>query len=254
MRLWVVVPAFNEAPGITATLAALARQEHPFEGLVVVDNASTDGTGDLVRAFAAEHPDLHVEVILESEKGTGSAADTGFRHAIARGATHIARTDADCLPLPGWTAAAVRAFEDGLEMVAGVIKGRSDEFELRWRERVLLPVFQELAVVFGRYRPGNRGKEYLGPYIMAPACSFAISADLYEQAGGFPRAPIEVMHDDREMVNRVRRVSTAYGRRRDLCVDASMRRFRAYGLRGSISWYANHGNDPKVIDIRLGSS
>ena len=41
----------------------------------------------------------------EPRKGTGAAADTGVRHAIAHGATHVLRTDADTLPVPGWTAA-----------------------------------------------------------------------------------------------------------------------------------------------------
>lgn len=252
MRLFVVVPAYNEAIGITATLLALMRQEYAPEGVIVVDNASTDGTGDVVRAFAAEHPRAGIEVVVEPEKGTGSAADTGCRRAIARGATHLARTDADCLPPPGWTAAIVRGFEDGLEMVAGTIKGRTDEFALDWRERCLLRL-QEAALVFGRLRPSNRGEEFLGPYVMAPAATLGITAELYERSGGFPRAPIEAMHDDRELVNRVRRVSTAYGRRPDVWVATSMRRFRAYGLRGTISWYAKPSHDHKTVDVRLDS-
>jgi glycosyltransferase involved in cell wall biosynthesis len=253
VRLWVVVPAYNEAAGITATLTALAAQTYAPEGLIMVDNASTDGTGEVVRAFAAEHPALGIEVVEEPEKGTGSAADTGFRHAIAQGATHLARTDADCLPPPGWTEAIVAAFGDGLDMVAGGIKARTDEFPLRLGER-LLPLGQKLTALFGRVRPSNRGPQFKGPYVMAPACSLAITATLYVRAGGFPRAPIEEIHDDRELVNRVRRVTAAYGRRRDVWVYWSMRRARAYGVLGTLRWYRNHGNRPKVVDIRLGAS
>ncbi|SEG89133.1 Acyl-CoA synthetase (AMP-forming)/AMP-acid ligase II [Thermomonospora echinospora] len=251
MKLWVVVPAYNEGAGITATLEALSAQRRAPEGVIVVDNASTDDTADVVRAYAAAHPELNLELLHESQKGTGSAADTGMRHAIARGATHLARTDADCLPPPHWTTAIVRAFDDGLQMVAGGLRPRTDEFPLTWKERRLLPLLQELAALFGRFRPANRDPDYLGPYVMSPACTLAITAELYERSGGFPRAPIEEVHDDRELVNRVRKVTTAYGRRRDVWVYWSMRRARAYGLRGTLSWYADHGHRPEVVDVRL---
>ncbi len=102
-RLAVVVPARDEAHGIVATLEALRDQQDTDFDLVVVDNGSSDGTGDLVRATAAAWGMTRWRVVDEPRKGTGAAADTGMRAAIAQGATHLARTDADCLPLPDWT-------------------------------------------------------------------------------------------------------------------------------------------------------
>ncbi|WP_309140670.1 glycosyltransferase family A protein [Streptomyces sp. PKU-EA00015] len=127
MRLWVVVPAYNEAPGITATLRALAAQTDRDFSLVVVDNDSTDGTADVVRSCGFPG-DLHV--VHETRKGTGAAADTGMRYAIAHGATHLARTDADCLPEPDWTARVRAAFGDGLQLIAGRLRPRTDEAPL----------------------------------------------------------------------------------------------------------------------------
>lgn len=103
--LWVVVPAYQEQDRIDGVLRALAAQRDRDFTLLVADNGSTDGTVATVRAFAARAP-FPVEVLVEPEKGVGSAVDTAFRHAIAHGATLLARTDADCLPEPGWTAAA----------------------------------------------------------------------------------------------------------------------------------------------------
>jgi glycosyltransferase involved in cell wall biosynthesis len=250
MRLWVVIPAFDEERSIGATLRRLADQSDGAFTLLVVDNASTDLTAEVVRAFAVEHPGLDLRLVTEPEKGTGAAADTGVRHAIAAGATHVARTDADCLPSPEWVAAVKRAFGDGLEMVSGPLRPRTDEFPLRWWERRLLPTVVSVAALFGRLRPGNRAASYLGPYVMMPGCNLAITAALYERAGGFPRTRIEDLHEDRALVNRVRTLTTSYGLRQDVVVFGSVRRLRAYGLVGTLAWYADHRYRPEAVDIR----
>ncbi|WP_433327175.1 glycosyltransferase family 2 protein [Spirillospora sp. CA-294931] len=250
MDLWVVIPAYNEERSIGATLRRLAGQTDLGFTLAVVDNGSTDRTAGIVREFAAGHPELDVRLVNEPEKGTGAAADTGVRHAIAAGATHIARTDADCLPDPGWVAALRRAFEAGVDMVSGPLRPRTDEFELKLWERRLLPAVVELAAFFGRLRPGNADPLALGPYLMMPGCNVAITAALYEDAGGFPRTRIEDVHEDRALVNSVRRLTRSYAVRRDMVVYGSVRRLRAYGLVGTLAWYADHRYRPEVVDIR----
>ncbi|WP_030164785.1 glycosyltransferase family 2 protein [Spirillospora albida] len=250
MNLWVVIPAYNEERSIGATLRGLAAQTDAAFTLVVVDNGSQDGTVQAVKEFAAERPALDIRIVDEPEKGTGAASDTGFRHAIAAGATHIARTDADCLPHPGWIAAVRRAFASGLEMVSGPLVPRTDEFPLRFWERRLLPAVIDIAAAFGRFRPGNQDPLYLGPYVMMPGCNIAITAGLYERAGGFPRTRIEDVHEDRALVNRVRYLTAAYGLRKDVIVYGSVRRLRAFGLVRTLGWYADHRYRPAVVDIR----
>ena len=137
-RLAVVVPVFNEAAGIRPTLEALAAQDDADFDVVFVDNASTDASADVIREFAASRSLTRWRVITESQKGTGAAADTGMRDAIAHGATLLARTDADCLPRADWTAAVRRSLTtDGLGLVGGELVPRHDEGLSLWR-RVLL--------------------------------------------------------------------------------------------------------------------
>ncbi|GAA3002072.1 glycosyltransferase [Streptosporangium longisporum] len=243
MDLWVIVPAYNEAAGIEGTLRALAAQDDGDFTLLVVDNASTDGTAEIVRRHG-------VQVITETRKGTGAASDTGMRHAIAHGATHLARTDADCLPRPDWVRNIRRAFGDGLEMVGGQLRPRTDEFRLKLWERYLIPFVIGVAATFGRFRPGNRDPRYRGPYVMMPGATLAVTADLYVRAGGFPRTAIEEVHEDRALVNRVRALTPAYASRRDVVVFGSVRRLRAYGLAGTLAWYADHHYRPDVVDVR----
>lgn len=248
MDLWVVIPAYNEERSIGATLRRLTRQTDSDFRVVVVANVCTDATVEVVSSFAGE---LDLRVVEEPQKGTGAAADTGFRHAIAHGAGHIARTDADCLPDFEWIAAVRRGFqEDGLRMLSGPLRPRTDEFPLRWWERRLLPTVVSGAALFGRFRPGNRDPAYLGPYLMMPGCNVAITAELYELSGGFPRTRIEEVHEDRALVNSVRRLTSEYGLRRDMVVYGSVRRLRAYGLLRTLAWYADHHYTPTHIDIR----
>ncbi len=242
MDLWVVIPAYNEERLLGATLARLAEQADRAFTVLVVANVCTDRTAEVAFEYGAR-------VIEEPEKGTGAAADTGMRYAIARGATHLARTDADCLPATDWTAAVRRAFADGLRMAGGPLRPRPDE-DPRWWERRVLPPVVEAASFYGRFRRINRDPAFLGPYRNLPGCNLAITAELYELSGGFPRGCIEEVHEDHVLINRVRRVTGAYALRRDMVVYGSVRRLRAYGLVGTLAWYADHRYRPPIVDIR----
>jgi glycosyltransferase involved in cell wall biosynthesis len=243
----VVVPCYNEAAGITATLEALAAQTDRDFTLVVVDNGSTDGSDAVVRAFAARAP-FPVEIIREPQKGTGAASDTGFRYAITRGASWIARTDADCLPHPCWVQELKRALvDDGLLFVAGRIRPRRDE-ALTWRERLVVPLLIAVAERYGRLV--RRGSQFRYPYFMAAGNNLAIAAELYTAVGGFPRTAIEHAHEDRVLSERVRLVTDRAARRPQIVVYNSVRRVRAYGFMNVLRWYRNHGYQPAVVDVR----
>src|SRR4051812_49365717 len=175
--MWVVVPAYNEARGIRATLRALAAQRDLDFTLLVVDNNSFDGTAEAVRAFAVDAP-MPVELLVEPEKGVGCAVDTGFRYAIAHGATMLARTDADCLPQPGWVAAARAGLTGGAGLVCGRIVARRDEHGLPGR--AWFQVVVAVAALFGRLRPAHLRREFRAPYRMHAGNNMAITPALYE--------------------------------------------------------------------------
>ena len=175
--LWVIVPAYDEAARIGATLDALAAQTDTGFTLLVVDNGSSDGTASIARAAGAR-------VLVEKEKGVGCAVDTGFRYAIAHGATLLARTDADCLPRPEWLAAARASFAGGAQMVCGRITARRDEHGPAGR--ALFAVLVGIAAAFGRLRPAHRSAGYLAPYRMHAGNNMAITAAAYQACGGMP--------------------------------------------------------------------
>ena len=207
-QLWVIVPAYQEAARIGATLDALAAQTDVDFTLLVVDNGSTDDTAGIARRFTAP---FEVQVLVEPEKGVGCAVDTGFRYAIAAGATLLARTDADCLPRPGWVAAArAGAGRAAPGLVCGRITARRDEHGPVGRAVFRLLV--ATAAAFGRLRPAHRADGYLAPYRMHAGNNMAITAELYLACGGMPRRPSPT---DRAFLNRVRRTTAAIVHRRD---------------------------------------
>ncbi|RZU49083.1 glycosyltransferase involved in cell wall biosynthesis [Krasilnikovia cinnamomea] len=244
MSMWVVVPAYNEAGRIGQTLDALAAQTDTDFTLLVVDNGSTDGTADIARGFAARAP-FGVHVLVEPEKGVGCAVDTGFRHAIAHGATLLARTDADCLPRPGWLAAARAGLVGGAGLMCGRVTARRDEHGPVGR--AAFGALVAIAGAFGRLRPAHRGAGYLAPYRMHAGNNMAITPELYEACGGMPRRPSPT---DRTFLNRVRRTTAAIRHDRRMVVENSTRRLRAYGLVGTAKWYLDRGSGARTQDPR----
>jgi len=249
-RLAVVVPVYNEEAGIRATLEALGAQLDSDFDVVFVDNNSTDNSVRVIRSFVESRGLRRWSIVTEPLKGTGAAADTGMRAAIAAGAVLLARTDADCLPRNDWTMSLRKAMTvDGLRLVGGELVPRHDE-GLSTLRRVVLRAAVELAEAFGRIRPGNRDPSYKGPYMMAAGCNVGITAELYEAAGGFPRTAIEDLHEDRALVNAVRTITGDYARRRDVVVFGSSRRVNAWGLKNTLLWYKDHAYKPAHVDIR----
>ncbi|GAA1425764.1 glycosyltransferase family A protein [Agrococcus citreus] len=254
-RLAVIVPVFQEATGIRPTLEHLAAQRDGDVDVWFVDNGSTDGSRAVIERFAAERGLSRWRVVDEPQKGTGAAADTGMRAAIADGATMLARTDADCLPRLDWTARIRHALTPrsdgglGLELVAGLLVPRHDE-GLGLATRAALRGAVALATAFGVVRPSNNGPEFHGPYVMTAGCNVAITASMYVASGGFPRTAIEELHEDRALVNAVRRLTGSYASRRDVVVRGSSRRVQAWGLRNTLLWYKDHAYRPEHVDIR----
>jgi glycosyltransferase involved in cell wall biosynthesis len=243
--LWVIVPACNEAARIGGMLRALAAQTDRDYSLVVIDNGSHDDTRRIVADFAASAP-FAVHLIAEPQQGIGYAVDTGFRYAIDHGAGLLARTDADCIPRPGWVAAAKAALDGGAGMACGRIVARRDEEGLAGRAAFRCLVW--IAIAFGRLRPSHRRRHgYLAPYRMHAGSNMAITTALYLAVDGMPRQQRDT---DRVFLNRVRRRTSAIAQSRAMTVENSTRRLRAYGLRRTAAWYLGRDSGGLPTDPR----
>jgi dolichol-phosphate mannosyltransferase len=95
---WLILPTYNEAANIERILAAsgevLATAAPEGFRILVVDDGSPDGTGELADAMAARHD--WVRVLHREEKGgIGPAYLAGFAHALGEGAGYVMEMDSD---------------------------------------------------------------------------------------------------------------------------------------------------------------
>jgi glycosyltransferase involved in cell wall biosynthesis len=100
-RLSVVVPARDEAFAIGRAIGSLLAQDYPDLEIIVVDDRSSDATGNILRDLAARNPRLVTLRVDELPAGW-----LGKNHALWRGAEHatgewILFTDADVVFAPG---------------------------------------------------------------------------------------------------------------------------------------------------------
>ena len=95
MKPFVVVPTYNEADNLADFAAALFALNVPDLEVLVVDDASPDGTGQIADGLTAQYDQrLHV-LHRTGPRGLGRAYVDGFRWALAHGADRIIQMDAD---------------------------------------------------------------------------------------------------------------------------------------------------------------
>ena len=92
-ELTVVLPTYNEKENVRKIAEAILSQ--PLDlSLLIVDDGSPDGTGDIADEMAAADPRIRV-MHREGKGGLGTAYLAGFRYAIDRGAEYLFEIDAD---------------------------------------------------------------------------------------------------------------------------------------------------------------
>jgi dolichol-phosphate mannosyltransferase len=97
-RPWLILPTYNEAenlePVVAAARAALGPAAPEGFRILVVDDASPDGTGAVADRLAAAHDEVEV-LHRPGREGLGPAYLAGFAHALDAGAEFVFEMDAD---------------------------------------------------------------------------------------------------------------------------------------------------------------
>ena len=94
MRACVCLPTYNERENLEPMLRALAGVLGPDDRVLVIDDSSPDGTGEIAERLAGELPFVDV-LHRERKEGLGPAYLAGFRRALADGAELVLEMDCD---------------------------------------------------------------------------------------------------------------------------------------------------------------
>jgi L-malate glycosyltransferase len=128
--LTVLMATYNGAPTLPTVLDAYCRLQPPADGwkLVIVDNASTDTTREVVRGYSQKLP---LTYLFETQKGKNAALNTGLNHVEG---DLIVFTDDDAVPREDWLIE-LRAATDAnpsFSIFAGVILPRWEKPPEPW--------------------------------------------------------------------------------------------------------------------------
>ncbi len=212
----VVVCAHNERRWLPACLHSVLAQSRPPDQLIVVDNASTDGTGDAAREVGG------VVIVHEPKKGLVVARETGRRHATGDVIVYL---DADCRAPLTWLERIEHRFAGDPSLVAISGPYRFYDWDVIGRSLIrlydvtLAPATQVLV------------KHLLGVGTIFYGGNFAVRRDALERIGGFDQR-IEFHGEDTNVGRRLLadgNVSLAY----ECWLYTSARRYRAMG-RGAV--------------------
>ena len=199
----VVVPARDEADSIEDSLGSLLEQDYPGPyGVVLVNDRSSDGTGEIARGISSPH----LNVIDGSEPPPGWS---GKLWAVAQGVAQVGRfmpdgrgyillADADIIHEPAHVATLMaKALRDNLDIVSEMVELNTESAA----ERALVPAFVyffQLLYPFARVNtPGHRAAAAAGGTIL-------IRASALERIGGIESLRGALI-DDVTLATRVKR-------------------------------------------------
>jgi len=131
MKPIVVVPTYNEAENISPLVEALLALGVEGLEVLIVDDASPDGTGQVAEGLARRYPGRVHVLHRTGPRGLGRAYRAGFRWALDRGADYIIQMDADFSHHPRYIPQFLEKIQE-YDVVVGsryVEGGRLDE---RW--------------------------------------------------------------------------------------------------------------------------
>jgi len=222
--LLVLVPARNEADTLRATLPALLAQGDSFRRLVIVDDRSTDGTGDVASTIAAASS--HKEKVLVVAGEAPLPGWSGKLHALHSGlgaALKVEKfewllfTDADILHPRGSIRALIqKALEGPHDLVSVMARLRAESF---W-ERLLLPPF---VYFFQLIYPFRRVADRCSRVAAAAGGCVLLHSSALDKIGGLESIHGEVI-DDVALAKRVKR----FGGRCWLGLDPDILSIRPY--------------------------
>jgi dolichol-phosphate mannosyltransferase len=158
-RALIIVPTYNERENIARLIAAVLDMDPRLE-MLIVDDGSPDGTGDIVESIGKQNPKVHL--LRRAKKlGLGTAYIAGFKWSLERGYDYTFEMDADFSHDPAHLPEFLRAIETA-DLVLGSRYRHGKVTVVNWPiKRLLLSYY---ANVYARIVTGLRLFDATGGY------------------------------------------------------------------------------------------
>jgi dolichol-phosphate mannosyltransferase len=132
MKLMVVIPTYNEVHNLSALTAELFALDLACLEILVVDDASPDGTGQLADELSQRYEARFHVIHRSGQRGLGLAYRDGFRYALEAGADLVVQMDADFSHSPRYIPQFVENMEQGYDVVVGSRYVSGGELDDQW--------------------------------------------------------------------------------------------------------------------------
>lgn len=175
-----MIPCRNEAGTIRSVLDALLRQDRQPDEMVVVDDASSDGTADVVRGWLADHAGVRLEIVRTAGHGAGAAMNVGIRQVHT---DIIVRLDGHCRPAADYVRRSIDALALPKVGVAGGVWKVEPGADTRTARAIAQVVSHRLASGGARYRHPPAGGGASRSVETVPFGAFRRA--VWEQLGGY---------------------------------------------------------------------
>ncbi|WP_240771161.1 glycosyltransferase [Nocardioides sp. GY 10113] len=201
MRVQAVVVTYNRLD-LLRRLVERLRSLDGLDRILVIDNASTDGTGDWLREAAAAHPALAHRTLERNTGGAGGFHD-GLEWALEEGADLVWLMDDDGLPAPDCLDLLLeRVQRDGLEFCGPAVVAEQDPERLCFPIR--LPGGTRVVHAMADVEAAGARNDGLIDGVVIPFNGVLVTRELVERMG-LPRAEFFIWGDDVEYLWRAER-------------------------------------------------
>lgn len=117
-KIILVIPTFNEALNVNQLINGVAVVRSSELEVLMVDDASPDGTATIIQSWQTHYPWLHL-LTRKIKLGLGEAYRAGFRWSLTNGADAVGEMDADLSHQPEDLPKMFKAINDGADVVIG---------------------------------------------------------------------------------------------------------------------------------------
>ena len=139
MSALVLIPTYNERENLPLVVAGVLA--HAFTRVLVIDDGSPDGTGDVADRLATQHPGRVSVMHRSGPRGLGRSYLDGFRAAVGGDSQYVCQMDADLSHDPRFLPALIASAAAGAGLTIGsryMMGGRVENWPMR---RMMLSAF-----------------------------------------------------------------------------------------------------------------